>query len=231
MAAGPVEKLPPQCGTWVSSLMPTSGVFGLFSEAAILPAGTSVNYQLSTDGSAFYGLDGTAASSFSNGDIIPYLADGASTVQFRVELCSTDLGETPSVSFLAAECDLTELVSDVSATDSLNVSSSVAPTTTALLRVYQQEPGAWQAWVEHTGGTNASATDVTFTTDTPTTQVSVLGGVVSDPRPPFVHQNGTPYSLFAAHTTATGQQSQVDLLLVDEMGVRIENNIEIEFVG
>ncbi len=230
-AADPVEMLPPQCGTWLSAPMASSGVFGLVMIDASLPAGTSATYQVSTDGSAFYGVDGTTATSFSDGDIMPYLADGASTIQFRIELCTTDMALTPSVASFSVECDLNEVVSNVSNVDSLSVASSATTETTPLLRVYQRTPDVWQAWLEHSGGANLAATDVTFTTDTPTTQVSVLSGVVSDPRPPFIHQDGVPYSVFATHTTAAGQQSQVVIVLVDEADVRIENHIEVGFVG
>ncbi len=230
-AADPVEMLPPQCGTWLSAPMASSGVFGLVTIDASLPAGTSAAYQVSTDGSAFYGVDGTTATSFSDGDIMPYLADGASTIQFRIELCTTDMALTPSVASFSVECDLIEVVSNVSNVDSLSVASSATTTTSPLLRVYQRTPDVWQAWLEHAGGANLAATDVTFTTDTPTTQVSVLSGVVSDPRPPFIHQDGVPYSLFATHATAVGQQSQVVIVLVDEADVRIENHIEVGFVG
>ncbi len=228
--AQPVEELS-VCGSWTSPLLPVDGVFGQASAQFSTPTDTTVSLQISTDGSAFYGPDGTAATSFSDGDLVPYLADYASTAQLRIELCTDDGSATPAVDQFEIECNLVEPLVPVDNVVPVTVSSPDAGTSEPLFRVYQQSPGAWLGSVRYVGGTNLADSAITVWTDHFTSQISSSGGVVTDPSPTFSHLTAEPYTLSIKHKTAPGGSSTFDIAVVDIDGVRDEVGVSVTLVG
>ncbi len=226
-----VEVLAGYCGTWTSPVSPTSGVFGQFFHQSNTPTGTSATFQISTDGSSFYGPDGTAASSFANDDLIPYVADFASTVQLRIELCTNDPADTPTITQASFDCELDELIPNVSGVAPTQVPSPSTGTKEPLLRVYQNLGGVWDANVQHFSTANLGATEVTMVTDMSPTQVSISGGVVSSPSPTFPHSTPQPYSVIAKHATTAGQTGGLTIDLVDEGQVLNSVGIHLDFIG
>lgn len=230
VTAGAVEVLPAACGNWESSPVAVTGVFGQAEVAATLPAGTSTTYQISTDGSAFYGPDGTAASSFADDDLVPYVADLATSISFRIEMCRAG-GSTPSVTNFSAHSDLFELVGDEAVTTGVSLISGAAVTSEPVLRVYQGHAGAWQGSVIYGGGTNLGPLVAAINTDHPTNQVFVSGGIPSSPSPVFSHATVEPYSILIDHSITPGQTSEVAVNLTDVSGVKLENTVRFTFVG
>lgn len=230
MAAGVVEDRA-LCGSWESGIIPTAGVHGVVSLAAAVPSGTSATFQMSTDGSAFYGSDGTSATSFVDGDIAPYLADGATTLQLKVELCSPDGSSTPSIKGFAVECDLAILEVDVSNSGSLALLSPAAGTDEPILRVYQREAGGWAGHLAYRSGTNLPVSFAQLYTDHPTTQITNGNGTITASSPSFSHATGEPYTVFLFHQTSSGAMSTLDFAVVGDDGVRLEAGVSLNLQG
>lgn len=230
ITAQAVEVLAGRCGEWVSDPIAVAGVFGQADILETVPPEGTVTYQISTDGSGFYGPDGTAATSFAQDDIVPYLADFASTLSLRIELCSTDPVITPSVDSFSVDTDLVELVGDEGVTSGITLAST-GTNSEPVVRVYQHTPGGWNGSVVYADGVNLGALTADFGTDHPTVQVSVAGGVPSSPSPAFSHTTAEPYTLSIDHATAAGQVAEVELDLVDIGQVKMENSLRVTFTG
>ncbi len=219
------------CGTWTSALLPASGVFGRANVQSTQPTDTTTTLQISTDGSPFYGPDGTAATSFADGDIVPYSADFASTVQFQIELCTTDGSVTPVIDSFEIECDLIEPSVPLDNVIALTIPSPAAGTDEPLFRVYQQSAGSWLGSVRYAGGTNLAASGIDVSTDHPTTQITSSGGTVTDPSPTFSHLTGEPYTISIEHKTTAGASSTFDFAVVSADGVLDEVGVSLTLVG
>jgi len=231
VTAGAVENLGPFCGSWTSNAYATGGVFGLADFAATAPPGTTATFQISTDGSGFYGPDGTAATSFADGSIVPYAADNVASLVLQLELCTSDATVTPSVTLASIESALPELVLDVSNRAPVSVDSSSVAVTQNILRVYQAQAGAWSGAVDYRSGTNLAALNATFSTDHPSVQVTAAAGVIAAPGPAFVHSPTMPYSVAVTHDKTPGPNSTVEIVLVDTLGVRLEAGVVVTFTG
>ena len=225
-----VEMLPATCGSWESDPVAVAGVFGQVDITPTIPAGTSANFQISTGGLPFYGPDGTPATSFANADIVPYVADFAADIRFRVELCRNGLS-VPSVSNFSAHSDLIELVGDHTVTSGVSLVSSPTVVTEPVLRVYQGHAGTWQGSVEYVGGVNLGPLATNINTDHPSAQVSVSGGSATQHTNPFSHTTPEPYSVLIEHSITAGQTSEVLVDLVDVGLVKLENRMRFTFVG
>ncbi len=231
ITAGLVETLGGRCGNWESLAFPIAGVFGRAAITAVVPPEGTVTYQISTDGSTFYGPDGTNLTSFAPGDVIPYSADFAASVVLRVEMCSTHPTITPSVNSFSVASDLAELVGDEGVTTAVALASPAAGTNEPVLRIYQHNAGAWQGSVEYADGLNLASVTASFDTDHPLTEVTVAGGVPASLSPTFSHMTTEPYSLWINHATAAAQVAEVEVDIVDSVGYRVESSVRFTFTG
>lgn len=198
--ADSVEKFD-ECGTWTSPVFATQDTFGQAFIDTTLSAGGTYTYRISFDGGAFNGPDGTPATSYTSGDIIPYSADGATTAQIQVDLCGSGSLLT-SVSF---ECDLQERFHQ----DVIDVFGN-GP----ILRVY---PTQVNSRVRYDSSVSADTYDVNV--DVSSTHIQSVSGTVTNPAPVFSSQ---PYSVVFANVST--QQSTLQATLVDTDSVAIETS-------
>lgn len=219
------------CGSWESAVLPTTGIHGMVSIDAATPAGTTATFQISTDGSSYYGPDGTATTSFADGDITPYAADNTTALRLLIELCTTDAVVTPTVTTFAVACDLDELIPDVDNLATMGLASPATGTFEPVLRIYQAQPGTWTSHLEYRGGAGLANNAAEFTTDHPTPQTKNSAGTVTDPQTTFSHQTTEPYTVFVEHKTLALSSATIELAVVADDTRRIESGVSITFVG
>ncbi len=188
------------CGNWLSPSFAVNDVLGLANIATDLSAGGSYTYQISFDGGPFTGPDGTAATSYSDGDYIPYVYDGSSTAQIFVTLC----GSGSAIESVSFECSLQEVFSgDTVAVGGDEAALRVYPTLTNSSLIYESST---------TPDSYIVSTDVGAAT-----QIQAATGTVTNPAPPFT---SAPYSVL--FNSVSAQNSTLTAAVRDEGSVLLE---------
>jgi len=231
-------------GTWTSGVIDTTtnGVFGLLEATADLPAGTSVKFQLSSGpdpatatAGPFIGPDGTETTFYDpTADPIDYRHDGDRYLVVRAVLETTDRTATPTVTAISFGCELEEVPSVAGAPMVLTVPTPPGdPTTRWLTRVNGPTiPVGTTVSIRHGGDAGLANVDAAAVrTDTPTTQVEITAGAITQTvGPEFAFDADHPYSI-AIDATLLGATADVDVTITASVPPgtkRIERDLRIE---
>ncbi len=238
-AQGALEGLYVAAGTWESPVYDTgsSGIYGLLSALASVPAGTTFSVQMATGPTAgdalaapLAGPDGTAGTSYGSGaEVVSSVHDFDQFVRLVVTLGSTDLFLSPSLTSLDLVTELTQFNTDAEARTLINIAADPGVDTHLLARVHGTGSLSYTARISYRDGTGLPAANLLrVRTDHPADHVqAVAGAIVQGQGSAFALTPGSSFSLLVDEDVAAGNVVTVDVTLeaADGGGAVIEHDI------
>ena len=242
---GSLEGLYLVAGTWASPVYDTgsSGVYGLLTALASVPAGTTFGVRMATGptatdalGAPLVGPDGTPGTSYGSGaEVVASVHDFDQFVRFVVTLGSTDLFVSPTLTSLDLVAELTQFDTDAEARTLIDIAADRGVDTHLVARVYGTGSLSYTARISYRDGIGLPAANlIRVRTDHPADHVqAVAGSIVQGQGSAFALIPGSSFSLLVDEDIATGSVVTIDLTLeaVDSGGAVIEHDLRFVFTA